>query len=160
MKGKRDNVISITYLLNGLKLSGMWLTFYNDRACCTGSRLRILWSLWCRSGSRLSPESGPGFDFLHKCGSELGSCSSSMWWDSATTGLQTLQQGVILSRHGSTASVHPPPPFWASNDPEFWLQCRSRIRILIQLFTLMQIWIRTRIRNPAAELKTLQSTVV
>ncbi len=47
------------------------------------------------------------------CGSSLfwcgsGSCSSSKWWESATTGLQTAQDS-ILSLQASFVSVHGPP---------------------------------------------------
>jgi hypothetical protein len=83
------------------------------------------------------------------CGS--GSCSSSNWCESATTGLQTMQ-GFIFEPP-SLHCEHPrlsKAPFWASKSS--WILTSVRIRI--QLLPLMRIRIqiqklmRIRIRNP------------
>ncbi len=75
-------------------------------------------------------------NFTLQCGS--GSCSSSKWYESATTGLQTLQ-GSNLSLHAFIVSVHGPP--WLHFEPLKLLNFESG-RILIHLFTLTRIRIR------------------
>jgi hypothetical protein len=75
--------------------------------------------------------SGSGSDSSLKLGS--GSCSSSKWCESATTGPQSLQ-GSILNIQASIVSVH--GPTWLHLEPKKTL---TLMQIWIQLFNLMRI---------------------
>ncbi len=77
------------------------LTFYEAvlRIASPSCESEYLFSVWCGSGA--------GFDWSVWCGSQSGSCSSSKWWESPTTGLQILY-GFILSLSASILSVHDP----------------------------------------------------
>jgi hypothetical protein len=72
-----------------------------------------LFSIWCGSGAES--------DFSVWCGSQTGSCSSSRWWKSPTTGLQILYYSVF-SLHASIVSVHDPPRLYF--EPPHLLSCQ------------------------------------
>ncbi len=72
-----------------------------------------LFSIWWGSGA--------GSDLSVWCGSQSGSCSSSKWWESPTTGLQVLYY-CIFSLHASIVSVHDPPRLYF--EPPQLLSCQ------------------------------------
>ncbi len=117
---------------------GLWLRI-------TSMRIRVL----------LFTLSGSGVSFSLQCGSGSRSCSSSKWWESATTGTGL----YTLDSWGRAIFWASRPPLWASTALQcsvlslwsIWVLVLMRTRI--QLFTSMRIRIqlpkimRTRIRN-------------
>ncbi len=85
--------------------------------------------------------------------------SAPMWWEPATTGLQTLQ-GSILSLQDSIVSVHGPPLLCFEHLKLLNIDFNADNRIRIQLFTLIRIRIQfftlIRIRIPLFTLIRIQ----